>query len=238
MNFDNFSSLIHPSWHSKLRKWIESSECDEVYAFLKNESKRGRVIAPLSSNVWRAFKETPYDGLKVILVGMAPYHTFKDGKPIADGLLMSCSVTGKLQPSLSNFYDAMEKELYQGFSAHIIKDPNLQYLANQGVLLLNASLSTEKDKAGSHMEIWSGFMKYLFEKVLDVTGAPVVFLGQDAARYSRYVSPFTWQFTVSHPASSSYNGNDWCSEDIFKKLNKILKESFGTKIKWALTNED
>jgi uracil-DNA glycosylase len=236
MKFDNFKDYLHSSWHSKLKWWIESEACDEVYAFLKNESKRGRSLAPLSSNVWRAFKETPFDDIRVIVVGMAPYHTFIDNKPIADGLCLSCSITGKLQPSLEQWYSEIQKQLYQGTT--IIKEPDLKFLATQGVLLLNASLTTEKDKAGSHMEIWSGFMKFLFEEVLDVIGVPMVFLGQEAAKYERYASPFTWRFIVSHPASASYKGSEWDSEDVFKKVNKVLRESFGTRINWAKSKGD
>jgi len=236
MLWENFEHLFHPSWYRKLRPFIESEACDEIYAFLKSEVKRGRSLAPLSSNVWRAFKETPFDDIRVIVVGMAPYHTFIDNKPIADGLCLSCSITGKLQPSLEQWYSEIQKQLYQGTT--IIKEPDLKFLATQGVLLLNASLTTEKDKAGSHMKIWSGFMKYLFEKVLDVIGVPMVFLGQEAAKYERYASPFTWRFIVSHPASASYKGSEWDSEEVFKKVNKVLRESFGTRINWAKTKGD
>ena len=67
MIWENFQEFFHPSWHRKIRPWVESEDCDRVYAFLKKESKRGKKIAPLSSNVFRAFKETSYDELKVIM---------------------------------------------------------------------------------------------------------------------------------------------------------------------------
>ena len=59
MKWDNFKEHFHPSWHGKMKPFIESNECDEIYAFLKKESKRGKQIAPLSSQVYRCFKETP-----------------------------------------------------------------------------------------------------------------------------------------------------------------------------------
>jgi len=61
MKWDNFKQHFHPSWHGKMKTFIESNECDEIYAFLKKESKRGKQIAPLSSNVYKCFKETPLD---------------------------------------------------------------------------------------------------------------------------------------------------------------------------------
>jgi uracil-DNA glycosylase len=235
MNFDNFKSLIHESWWRKLKPFIESKDCDKIYQLLKSESGRGKLLAPLSSNTWRAFKETPYDDLKVVLIGLSPYHTFKDGLPVSDGLLMGCSITGKLQPSLEKWYDAIEKELYDGLNLHFTRDPDLSFLAHQGVLLLNASLTCEKDKAGSHCDIWAPFMKYLLEEVLDVTGVPIVFLGREAAKYSKHVGPFTWKFEISHPASAAYKSVDWDSEGLFLKLNKILKDSNNTSIEWIKT---
>ena len=53
MKWDNFKEHFHPSWHGKMKTFIESNECDEIYAFLKKESKRGKEIAPLSSQVYR-----------------------------------------------------------------------------------------------------------------------------------------------------------------------------------------
>lgn len=228
MNWDEFAPLIHESWHDKLKPFIESEECDKIYSFLKRESGRGRKIAPLSINTWRCFKETPLTDLKLVIMGMAPYHTFKDGKPIADGLLMGCSVTNSLQPSLYQFYDAMKREL----GGPVKKNPDVSYLAHQGVLMYNASLTTEMRKPGSHIKLWAPFTIYLFEHVLDVTGVPIIFLGKDASMYRRYVMPFTWTFTVSHPASAAYNGEDWDSEGIFTNVNTVLKNNNNFVINW------
>ena len=81
MNWDKFKNNIHPSWHEKLKGFVQSEECDLLYAHLKKDSKRGKQIAPLSEDVWKAFKLCPMDELKVVLMGMSPYHTFKNGLP-------------------------------------------------------------------------------------------------------------------------------------------------------------
>lgn len=232
MRFENFKDLFHESWHHKMKPWVESEDCDRVYGFLKKESRRGRKIAPLSSNVFRAFKETPFDELKVVFIGLSPYHTFRHGIPVTDGMLMSCSVTGKLQPSLDKFYSAIEKELYNGLNLNVMREPDLSYLAHQGVLLTNASLTVEMNKPASHLKLWEPFIQYLLSDVLYGTGVPVVFLGREAGKYERWVAPFTWKFTVTHPASASYNDTDWDSEGVFKKLNKILKDTNNFEIKW------
>ena len=225
MKFENFQNYFHESWHRKIKPFIESAECDKIYEFLKKEGGRGKKIAPLSSNTFRCFLETPFDDLKAIMVGMCSYHTFKNDQPIADGLLMGCSVTEQLQPSLEKFYEAIEKELYDGVNVNYHKNPDVSYLAQQGVLMLNAGLTVEMGKAGSHNLLWEPFMKYLFEEVLDVLRVPIIFLGKEATKIERYVAPFTWTFKVSHPASASYTGSEWDSEGVFRKVNKILKLS-------------
>lgn len=232
MNWTNFKQQFHPSWHAKMQPFIESEECDKIYAFLKAESKRGKKIAPQSMHLWRCFKETSLDDLKVVMVGMAPYHTFKNDLPIADGLLMGCSVTNQLQPSLQQFYDAIEREFYNGLNLSYMPNPDVSYLAKQGVLMLNASLSVELNKAGSHLDIWEPFIKYLFEEILNVTGVPVIFLGKDAAKYKKYTGIFCHNFVISHPASAAYKGAEWDTEGVFVKVNRLLEENNGFSVAW------
>jgi uracil-DNA glycosylase len=232
MNWEKFKECFHESWHDKMRPFIESRECDDIYAFLKKESRRGKKIAPLSSNVYRCFRETSLDDLKVVMMGMCPYHTFLNDTPVADGLLMGCSVTNKLQPSLEKFYEGVEKDVYNGLNLYYAKTPDVSYLAHQGVLMVNAALTTEINKAGSHIKLWEPFTKYLLEDVLAPTGVPYIFLGKDASVYERYLPPFSWSFVLSHPASASYKQTDWDTEKVFTKVNKILKDNNNFSIEW------
>ena len=232
MIWNNFKEFFHESWHVKMQPFIESKECDDIYKFLKFEGRRGKQIAPSSSNVFRCFLETPLDELKVIMMGMAPYHTFKNSQPVADGLLMGCSVNNYLQPSLEQFYGAIERELYNGLNLHGWKNPDVSFLAEQGILMFNASLTTEMNKAGSHMELWEPFTKYVMEEILAVTGAPYIFLGKEAAKYAKYTPPFGWSFEISHPASAAYKNTEWNSEGVFTKVNKILKDNNNFEIEW------
>ena len=233
MIWEKFKHQFHPSWHAKMRPFIESEECDKIYAFLKAESKRGKRVAPLSMHVWRCFFETPLDELKVVMVGMAPYHTLKNDSPVADGLLMGCSITEQLQPSLDQYYGAMEREFYDGMNLSMIKNPDVTHLAQQGVLMLNASLTTEINKAGSHMELWEPFIKYLFEEIINHLGVPIIFLGKDASKYKKYTGIFTHVFEISHPASASYKGTEWDTEGVFLKVNRLLEENNGFSVQWV-----
>ena len=235
MEWSKFKDQFHESWHVKMKPFIESEQCDKIYEHLKKESRRGKQIAPLSANTFRAFKETKLDDLKVVMLGMCPYHTFKNGAPVADGLLMGCSVTGYAQPSLQMFYDGVERELYDGLELKAEKGPDVSYLARQGVLMLNAALTTEKNKAGSHIDLWEPFTIWVIENIINYTGVPIVFLGKDAARYQQYVAPFTWTFTLSHPASASYKNTEWDTQGVFKKVNSVLKQNNGFSIDWLDT---
>jgi uracil-DNA glycosylase len=238
MIWEKFVDFFHESWHEKMRPFIESEECDKIYAFLKTESKRGKRIAPLSHNVFRCFKETPLNEVKVIIVGMCPYHTFTyEGAPVADGLVMGCSVTGKLQPSLEQFYGGIEKELYNGLCIACEKPADVSYLAQQGVLMFNAALTTEMNKAGSHLELWEPFVKYLFEEVFAYSGIPLIFLGKEAYKTRKYLTGFDWTFPVSHPASASYKNTEWDTEGVFTQVNTIIKQNNGFEIDWLKKGE-
>lgn len=240
MNWEKFEKFFHESWHEKMKVFIESEDCDKIYKFLKFESARGKKIAPKSENVYKAFLETDLNQLKVVVLGFCPYHTFYYRKPIADGLLMGCTMTNKLQPSLEQFYNALEFEFYDGVNVKYDKTPDVKYLANQGVLMLNAALTTEMNKPGSHLEIWQSFMKFLFEEIINITGVPVVYLGKEAAKCRRYRGIFSHDFFISHPASASYNHTDWSSEGVFKKVNILIEQNNGEefKIEWLKLKKD
>lgn len=237
MNWENFKDKFDPTWHASIKPFIESEACDNIYKFLKTEGGRGKKIAPLSANTFRCFLETPLTDLQIIMVGMCPYHTWRNDTPVADGLLMGCSTTNYVQPSLEQFYKGVENDLHNGMELNYEKTPDVSYLAKQGVLMLNAGLTVEVNKAGSHNDVWEPFMKYLFEEVLDTIRIPVIFLGKEAAKLEKYVAPFTWTFKVSHPASASYKGDEWDAEGVFRKINKILFDTGKDPIKWLKYDE-
>jgi len=232
MNWDKFQEHFHESWHEVIRPFIESEDCDDIYSFLKTESRRGKNITPSSFNTYRCFKETPLDEMKVVLLGMCPYHTKINGVPVADGLLMGCSQTDVIQPSLSQFYNALEKDVYSGLKLNIKKNTDVEYLARQGVLMLNAALTTEINKAGSHLKIWEEFIKYVFENAIAPSKVPVVFLGKDASKFKRYMAPLTWSFELSHPASASYKNTQWSSEKTFSKIDRMFMDEKKSGVNW------
>lgn len=241
MNFDKFKGFFHESWHDKVKRFIESEECNEIYRFLKMESGKGKKIAPISSLTYRAFKETPLKDVKVVLLGYCPYHTFVDGSPIADGLMFSCSVTGTQQPSLELFLNGIEDDLYDGLSLNWYKGTtDLTYLAEQGVLLLNSALTVEKDKPGSHQELWMPFTKYILEQCFAYSGIPIVLIGKQAQDFEGVLEQYHHPhiFKLTHPAYAARLGEKWETNGVFTQINKILKDTNNYEIRWLNEEND
>jgi uracil-DNA glycosylase len=231
LDWNKFEPLFG-SWAGKIKPFFDNGGFEPIYKFLKLESSKGKKIAPISDLTYRCFQETPINECKVIIAGFCPYHTFIKGTPVADGLCMGCSVTEKLQPSLTSFYWGLEEELHNGMNVSYYRNPDLSFLAKQGVLLFNVSLTTEMGKPGNHLSIWHDFTKYFFEEVVGYTGIPVLFMGNEAYSYQRYITPFTHTFKIKHPAYYARLDQPTDFEGHIKKINQIIYENNGYKITW------
>ena len=229
MNWEKFKNHFHVSWHRKMQKFIESKECDDIYTFLKNEKRK---ITPSSHLTYRCFKETPLNEVKVVLVGMCPYHTILNGQQVADGLLMGCSLTEKIQPTLEHFYNGLEKEYYDGFNLNYRKNPDVSYLTRQGVLMLNSALTTVEYKAGAHQELWIPFMKFLFTNIINPLNIPVVFLGNEAQKCLQFRNNNDHNFPLKHPAGAAYNKGEWDTLQSFSRIDEIIFNTNGHSIQW------
>ena len=228
LDWESFKGKFHSSWHEKMKPFIESEECFNIYQELKNSRE---VILPASPDVWSAFYLTPYSGIKAIFVGMCPYHTIEGNKPVADGLAFSCGNTRELSPSLITLYDVMEDDL----NKKVVREPNLEYLALQGVLLLNTSLTVKHRKADSHKELWEPFVKYLFMNILDtITGVPIILFGDTAKKQvEKYLFPMSQPYLkVTHPAYFSRTGELMIHNNLFTWCNKILMGNNKEVIYW------
>jgi len=230
------------SWAPLFKKYIESDEFDNIFRVLK--SRKGKInTAPESSDLFRAFKTCDKDNLKVILCGIAPYHTFINKKPVADGLMMSCSKTGKLQPSLWQVYEEWERTYSGSIDPDMWNNADLEYLSKQGVLLYNVALTVQENKACSDNYLWEGFNKYFWEEVIGkyFKGICIVFLGQQAHKSAAYINPMQhYYWCLSHPASASYNNSKWDSKGVFKEIDTIIEQNNGKDavIKWYRTKKE
>lgn len=237
MNYSKFEPLLG-DWGEKLKPFIESEECDKMYDLLKQDAKRGKKIFPLSANVYRAFKETPFNDLKVVFVAYDPYAQMsRDGTVIADGIAFSCANTEKEQPSLELFYNGIEDDLYNGLKLDYLREPDLKYLCNQGIMMTNSALTVEKDKTGSHEKIWRPFMKYLYEEVFAKYNNGLVFVlaGKVSQELEKFINPLQhYIIKVEHPAFAYRQKRPWNHQKLFSQVNYILKTNNNIQLNWVL----
>lgn len=235
MNYEKIKDQFG-TWGPKLERFIDSPDFDDIFKFLKEESKAGKTICPESKNVFRCLRETPYEDLKVVFILQDPYPWIKKvegvDKFVADGLAMSCGNTKEMQPSLKLFYDGMEDDL--GYK--VKREPDLTYLAKQGVLFLNSSLTVELNKPSSHSGKWDKFMTHLIDEGINFhnRGLAYVSFGKNAHVTAKAIVPFLhYGFEVEHPAAAAHKERAWDHQNIFTKINKILKDNMNGNIQWS-----
>lgn len=225
------------SWWPMFLPFIESSKWDDIFTNLKMQSQAHRIIIPKSPDLFRSFEYTDREKLRAIIVLMDPYPSFKNDVMIADGVPMSCKNTGILQPSLELWYGGIENS-YLGFEPDMDMRPDNSYLLKEEhVMLLNSSLTVEKDKVGSHTALWTPFMKFFFEEIINkyYKGLPIVLCGEKAQKMEKYIMPMLHYIKkVEHPVAASYANRSWNYEDVFKWINNIIRQNSGAaeEIRW------
>lgn len=151
---------IEPSWKAVLQQEFDKPYFEKLTEFVKSEYKE-KTVYPPASRIFAAFNETPLGSVKVVILGQDPYH----GVSQANGLSFSVSEGVRTPPSLLNIY----KEIQSDLKKNPPESGNLERWAKQGVLLLNATLTVESGKPGSHQnkgweEFTDAVVKILNEK--------------------------------------------------------------------------
>lgn len=142
---------IEESWKEILQEEFSKAYFQTIKYFLKSEKEKGKIIYPPGKEIFNAFHLTPFNNVKVVILGQDPYH----GTGQAHGLCFSVQHGVKPPPSLLNIYKELKTDI-DGFE--IPQHGNLESWAKQGVFLLNAMLTVEKDKPASHKELgWQNF---------------------------------------------------------------------------------
>jgi len=223
-----YEKYLKPSgWGDRLKTFLLSDDFKSVLEQLLYESQEeGMKFTPVLKQVFRAFEECSYEDLKVIMISTDPYPT----AGIADGIAFSCSNTGEIQASLKHIYKELERTVY---TEGMTWDPDLKRWSNQGVLMLNTSLTTQAGKIKSHSELWRPFITFLLDMLSHYnSGLIYVFIGGDAKQWAKMVPANNYKMFVTHPASASYLEGEWNSGNLFNQINKILKENQNTEITW------
>jgi uracil DNA glycosylase len=231
MNWDAFKGKFHGSWHSYIKNFIESKECDKIYTYLK--SKKDKEIAPKANLTFRSFEQSLTD-VKVVVILEEPYCGKVEEIQYADGIPLSCDYVDKMHSHLNEFYNAMEREFY-GLNLNIIKENKLDYITDQGVMFLNNSLTVEIGSPESHKTLWNPFTKYLIKNVFCKKDIPIVFCGSNIYdKYKLDLEPLHPYSVVKSPLSKWRLGQNWETNGAFTKVNKYLwDESNEYDIQWV-----
>lgn len=229
IKWEDFANQFHPSWHSWAKGVITSQRFDKDFEEIKKESRSGIRVIPGGStnNLFRCFRETPMDQMRVVVMGLSPYNGLYNGKDIADGLALSCSNTGHEQPSLKKWYDAMER----GYGENVERDPDLKYLAQRGVLLYNVSLTTPQGESDTHVKHWRFFTEELVKGPISSMACPIIALGKVAQEAAYDALPWQKVYELDHPAYSARKMEQWKGEHAFKEIEMLLQSS-GKPFSW------
>jgi uracil-DNA glycosylase len=215
------------SWKPVLAQEFNQPYFNQLIEFIKHEQAAGKTIYPLGSQIFNAFEFTPFNEVKVVILGQDPYH----GAGQAHGLCFSVNKNVAVPPSLKNIYKELQTDI-EGYTAPNHGD--LSHWAKQGVLLLNATLTVEKDKAGSHQgKGWEQFTDEVI-KQLSTQKEKLVFILWGKFAQSKATLIDTQKHLVlmaAHPSPfSAYNGFLGCKH--FSKTNAYLIANNLMPISW------
>lgn len=217
---------IHPSWKEHLREEFDKPYFKELVTFVKNEYAT-QTIYPEGKNIFRAFERCPFDQVKVVILGQDPYH----GPDQANGLCFSVNEDVRHPPSLQNIFKEIQAEL-----GHPIPESgNLDRWADQGVLLLNATLTVRAKQAGSHQKKgWEEFTDAV-TKVLNDNKEGIVFLlwGRYAQNKGAFIDRQKHHvFESAHPSPFSAHSGFFGNQH-FIKTNEVLTTLGKSPINWS-----
>ena len=216
--------LIDKKWDEILNDEYNKEYFKKLLLFINNEYKM-KTIYPKQSDLFMALKETAYEDIKVIIIGQDPYH----GEGEAHGLSFSVKEGINNPPSLKNIF----KELYNDLNINR-NNGNLSDWSKQGVLLLNAVLTVEKNKPNSHKNKgWEQFTDAIIKKI-NKKETPVVYIlwGNNAKnKKSLITNPKHLILESSHPSPFSCR-NGFEGSKPFSKTNDFLIKSEKKPIKW------
>lgn len=220
------SYILNESWANVLKENIDPEFKKNLFNFINNEYKT-KVVYPPKEKIFNSLNHVPIDKIKVVIIGQDPYHV----KGQADGLAFSCA-NGNPQPSLNNIF----KEINSDLGLKMSGCTNLTKWAEQGVLLLNTSLTVIEGRPTSHSSCgWLTFTRKIVE-IINKQDQPIVFLlwGAHAKSFLETLNnPNHLVLTAAHPSPfSAYSGFFGCKH--FSKCNAFLLENGLTPIDWQL----
>ncbi|MGI6713706.1 MAG: uracil-DNA glycosylase [Bacilli bacterium] len=217
------------NWTTIFHEIKQKPYAESLHTFL-NEEYRKYTCYPPRPLLFNAFNLTPYDQVRVVIIGQDPYH--QPGQ--AMGLAFSVPENITLPPSLQNIF----KEIEDNFGQEMIPNGDLTYLAKQGVLLLNARLSVRASQPLSHnIKEYQAFLSDILS-FIDLNNSPIVFMLWGG--FARGLKPFIKNpnrliLESVHPSPLSANRGGWFGKRQFIRCNEYLENKGYPAIKWHNT---
>ncbi|MDU9390053.1 uracil-DNA glycosylase [Pseudomonas sp. zfem002] len=219
---------LEPSWKEALRAEFDQPYMHELREFLRQEKAAGKEIYPPGPLIFNALNSTPLDQVKVVILGQDPYH----GPGQAHGLCFSVQPGVPTPPSLVNIY----KELQRDLNIEIPRHGYLQSWAEQGVLLLNTTMTVERANAASHANRgWQHFTDRIIQVVSEQQPSTVFLLWGAHAQSKRKLIDATRHLVLTsvHPSPlSAYRGFLGCGH--FSRTNAFLVQHGLSPIDWRV----
>ena len=217
---------IEKSWKEVLKDEFEKPYFLQLIDQVRTEYKQGKCFPP-GRLIFNAYNLCPIDNVKVVILGQDPYHD--DGQ--AMGLSFSVPENVALPPSLQNIY----KEIQQDLGLPIPQSGHLTHWANQGVLLLNATLTVRAHQANSHQRLgWANFTDATIKAISNHNEHVVFMLWGGFARSKKYLIDASRHLILEsvHPSPLSANRGGWFGNHHFSRCNAYLTENGLTPIEW------
>ncbi len=218
---------LSEDWIEFLKEEISQDYFQNLIKEVSEEYQKTECYPP-KEQIYNAFHYCSPEDVKVVIIGQDPYH----GTGEAHGLCFSVNDTVKIPPSLRNIYKELLSDLDSIF---LPASGNLEHWAKQGVLLLNATLSVQKDQANSHKHLeWQKFTDSVIKKISEEK-ENVVFLlwGGFAQKKAKFINEEKHLILKSgHPSPLSANQGKWFGNKHFSKVNNYLEKTKQTRIKW------
>jgi uracil-DNA glycosylase len=219
---------LEPSWKARIGDYLLRPQMQSLATFLRAEKQAGKAIHPPGPEIFAAFEHTPFDAVRVVILGQDPYH----GPGQAHGLCFSVRPGVRIPPSLDNIFKEIQRDLGIDRPDHGCLTP----WADQGVLLLNSVLSVEEGRAASHQKKgWEGFTDAAIE-ALNREREGLVFLlwGAYAQRKGQLIDTGRHHVLQAvHPSPlSAHRGFIGCGH--FSAANQWLQARGSASIDWRL----
>ena len=218
---------IEDSWKALLKEEFFKPYFSGIRSFLHDEKQKGKIIYPSGKMIFNSFDLCPVSNLKIVILGQDPYHNPEE----AMGLCFSVPSGIKVPPSLQNIY----KELHTDLGCRIPTHGNLTKWAKQGVLLLNSSLTVEKNKPMSHSKIgWQHFTDAVIKNINDELSNIVFMLWGNFAKSKSALIEEQKHLILQSAHPSPLAGGAFFGNRHFSKANSFLQLNRKKPIDWQI----